>query len=102
VYIRVAGHGCPRCADRRGARQRAIPRRGESFADLFPDQAKEWHPRRNGALLASHVRPASSKIVWWQCSRGHEWEARVADRRKYGSCRECRRIEGINARGARQ
>jgi hypothetical protein len=93
VFIRAAGHGCPRCADRRGAQQRALPPPGESFADLFPDPAKEWHPTRNGALNASQVRPASSKIVWWQCLRGHEWEARVSDRRQYGRCRECRAIE---------
>jgi Probable Zinc-ribbon domain/Protein of unknown function (DUF559) len=93
VFIRAAGHGCPRCADRRGAMQRAVAPPGESFADLFPQPAKEWHPTKNGALTASHVRPASGKIVWWQCSRGHEWECRVADRRRYGRCRECRAIE---------
>jgi hypothetical protein len=93
VFIRAAGHGCPRCADLRGARQRATPPRGESFADLFPGPAKEWHPTRNGTLTASQVRPASGKIVWWQCPRGHEWEARVADRRHYGRCRQCRAIE---------
>jgi hypothetical protein len=93
VWIRAAGHGCPRCADRRGGMQRATPPPGESFADLFPDPAKEWHPTRNGALTAKQVRPASSKVVWWQCARGHEWECRVADRRQYGRCRECRAIE---------
>ena len=93
VYIRAAGHGCPTCASRRGALRRGMPLSGESFADLFPEVAKEWHPTRNGTLTASQVRPASSRVVWWQCSRGHEWEAKVCDRRKYGRCKKCREIE---------
>jgi Probable Zinc-ribbon domain/Protein of unknown function (DUF559) len=93
VVIRAAGHGCPRCADRRGGMRRAMAPPGESFADLFPEQAKEWHPTKNGTLTATQVRPASGKVVWWQCVRGHEWECRVADRRRYGHCRECRCIE---------
>jgi DNA-directed RNA polymerase subunit RPC12/RpoP len=83
------GHGCAPCAYRR----LHLPRPGESFADLFPERAKEWHPTRNGDLTANQVRPGSGKTVWWQCARGHEWEAKVSARRKYGRCRECRAIE---------
>jgi hypothetical protein len=39
--------------------QRATPPPGESFADLFPEPAKDWHPTRNGGLTARHVRPGS-------------------------------------------
>ena len=93
VWVRTAGHSCPRCANLRGAAKRALPPPGESFADLFPEAAKEWHPTLNGTLTASQVRPTSGKIVWWQCPHGHEWQARVVDRRKFGVCRECRAME---------
>jgi hypothetical protein len=83
------GHGCPPCAYRRVH----LPRPGESFADLFPEVAKEWHPTRNGEMTPNQVRAGSGKTVWWQCARGHEWEAKVGYRRKYGRCRECREIE---------
>ncbi|MFL0289015.1 zinc-ribbon domain-containing protein [Mycobacterium sp. SMC-21] len=90
VWIRSAGHGCPKCSRKRGAAKRALPPPGGSFADLFPVPAVEWHPTRNAPLTAHDVRPASDRLVWWQCKRGHEWQARVVDRRKFGRCRECR------------
>jgi hypothetical protein len=98
LVSRVAGargqpRGCPRCGVARRAAQRAVPAPGNSFADLFPNVAKEWHPTLNGTVTASQVAAASNKVVWWQCSRGHEWECRVAHRRQYGRCRECRAIE---------
>ena len=73
---------------------------GKSFADLYPEVAKEWHPTLNGTLTASQVAPASSKIVWWQCPRGHEWQAQVAARRQYGRCMECQAIERSEKRKA--
>jgi predicted nucleic acid-binding Zn-ribbon protein len=91
VASRVAGRGCPRCGVARRAAQRAVPLPGNSFEDLHPDVAKEWHPTRNGTLTPSQVAAASNKVVWWQCPSGHEWQARVAFRREYGRCRECRR-----------
>jgi hypothetical protein len=93
VSVRTLGHGCPPCASRRGAQRRAQPPPGESFADLFPEPAKEWHPTRNGVLTAHDVQAASSKKVWWQCARGHEWQAVVEARRRYGKCQKCREIE---------
>jgi rubrerythrin len=92
VHVRTAGHGCPPCSRRRGGQKRALPPPGESFADLFPETAEEWHPTRNGALTAHQVRPASSQRVWWRCAQGHEWEGVVADRRKSG-CRNCSAAE---------
>jgi rubrerythrin len=95
VSLRAAGHGCPICAYRRIH----LPRPGESFGDLFPEVAKEWHPTRNGELTPNQVRAGSGKTVWWQCAQGHEWEAKVAYRRQYGRCRECRAIERGRATG---
>jgi len=102
VWIRTAGHGCPRCALDRGAAKRAAPPPGESFADLFPEAAKEWHPILNAPLTAFDVRATSGKVVWWLCVRGHEWQARVVNRRQYGSCRECRAIERVQERHRHQ
>lgn len=93
VWVRTAGHGCPRCAHTRGAAKRALPEPGESLADLWAEVAAEWHPSLNGSLKASDVRAGSGKVVWWLCPRGHDWQARVLDRRRGLRCRECRAIE---------
>jgi predicted nucleic acid-binding Zn-ribbon protein len=93
VNQRLAPRGCKPCGVKRRAARSSLPTPGSSFADLHPEVAKEWHPTRNGGLTADQVAPASNKVVWWQCARGHEWEARVAFRREYGRCRECPKSE---------
>lgn len=101
VNQRIAPRGCKPCGVKRRAQGRSLPAPGSSFADLFPEVAQEWHPTRNGALTASQVAPASNKTVWWQCPRGHEWEARVAFRREFGRCRECPKSESGRLRNRR-
>ena len=93
VNQRLAPRGCKPCGVKRRAAARSLPTPGSSFADLFPEVAKEWHPTRNGDLTPDQVRPASNKEVWWQCARGHEWLARIASRREFGRCGECPKTE---------
>ena len=33
----------------------AVPKPGESLADLFPDVVAEWHPTKNGDLTPADV-----------------------------------------------
>tara|TARA_B100001971_G_scaffold59222_1_gene54265 strand:+ start:906 stop:1187 length:282 start_codon:yes stop_codon:yes gene_type:complete len=66
-------------------------RRVGSLADRNPELAKEWHPTRNGDLTPDQVTPGSSRKVWWRCSLGHEWEARVGDRTRGSGCPDCAR-----------
>ena len=67
--------GCPYCNNRRIV---------AGFNDLqtkHPDIAKEWHPTKNGDMLASMVAPKSNKAVWWLCSVcGGEWKASPSTR----------------------
>ena len=67
------------------------PRKGESFADLYPEQAAEWHPTRNGGLDPTEMRPHSNRRCWWRCACGNEWEATVANRtaKRARGCRSC-------------
>lgn len=92
VQLRTTGSGCPKCGYRTVARKRTQPPPGGSFADLFPEAAREWHPTRNGALGPNELRPASGVRAWWLCARGHEWQAVVSSRRK-SRCRQCYDIE---------
>lgn len=65
---------CPYCASKKVCSD-------NSLADLFPQVAAEWHPKRNGKLKASDFTYASSKRAWWLCrSCKHEWNTTIADR----------------------
>ena len=50
------------------------------LATTFPEIAAEWHPTKNGDLLANQVSASSSKKVWWLGACGHEWDAVVSNR----------------------
>lgn len=82
VFTRVNGDGkCPYCAQV-----------GQSFAEKYPDIAKEWHPSKNLNLTPSDIPHSSSKKYWWLCSANpdHEWQATAQNRGVNGSgCPYC-------------
>ena len=79
---RASGRGCPFCSGRYASTDNCL-------RILNPKLAKEWHPIKNGELTPSDVTPSSGKKVWWKCKKGHEWEARVADRNSGTGCPYC-------------
>lgn len=82
VYNKSKGNGCPYCSRRRACEDNCL-------ATVNPKLAQEWHPLKNGKLTPKDVTPKSHKQVWWQCIKGHEWEARVADRSNGNGCPFC-------------
>lgn len=76
IDTRNQGSGCPYCTN-----QKVLV----GYNDLntsSPIIAKEWHPTKNGNLKSTDVVKSSNKIVWWKCSKGHEWQASVNNRTK--------------------
>lgn len=66
--------GCPYCTSK-------LVCCDNSLADLNPEIASEWHPRKNKNLTAADVTHASATRVWWLCkSCGHSWQTAVSDR----------------------
>ena len=64
-----------------------------------PTLATEWHPTKNGSLNPNEVTSNSHKKVWWQCERGHEWQAKISNRNNGNNCPVCTNqtiIEGVN------
>ena len=47
------------------------------LATTHPKLAKEWNYEKNKTLLPSQVKAGSNKKVWWICSKGHEWLAKI-------------------------
>lgn len=44
------------------------------------DLLVEWYNAPNGHLLPSDYSKGSNKSVWWKCSHGHEWQAKIVNR----------------------
>lgn len=83
VKTRVAGCGCPVCTNRL-----VLP--GENdLATTYPDLAGQWHPTRNGPLTPRDVVAGTVRKVWWQCEKGHEWQAAIASRVSGMGCPVC-------------
>ncbi|MBQ2286377.1 MAG: hypothetical protein II252_03635, partial [Clostridia bacterium] len=85
VSSRNKGACCPYCSGRNAIK-------GENdLQTVNPTLAKEWNYERNNGLTPMDVLPNSGKNVWWKCSEGHEWQARIADRNKGRGCPICRK-----------
>ena len=83
IANRTKGNGCPYCSG-----QKVLM----GYNDLQTINlilANEWNYEKNGELMPSDVTPNSSKIVWWKCSKGHEWQAIIANRNKGNGCPYC-------------
>jgi len=82
VTERRRGSGCPYCSGKRVCNDNSLQR-------LNPQLAKQWHPIKNGNLAPNNVTANSQKKVWWQCEKGHEWEATVDKRTNGRGCPFC-------------
>ena len=83
IASRNKGNSCPFCSGRN-------PINGSNdLLTINPSLALEWNYERNAALLPGNVMPNSGKTVWWKCTKGHEWQARIANRNKGIGCPYC-------------
>ncbi len=83
------------CSNKCATTGRSTPAFEDSLLAKFPDFAAEadgWD--------ASKVAPGSNRKLRWKCERGHQWEAVVANRTKFGTrCPYCSgryAIAGVN------
>ena len=83
---------CLSCSKKRSSETRVknLISGGDSLALLEPELATEWHPSRNGSLTPEDVTRASSKEVWWLCSKcGNEYKMGIHLRTKGEGCPKC-------------
>jgi len=45
-----------------------------SMAASHPNLANLFHPSKNGNLTVHNIRAGTSKMIWWKCIHGHEWQ----------------------------
>lgn len=80
---RVKGTGCPFCSGLR------VLAGWNDMATTHPELASELHESRNPGLDPRMLRAGTTRMLWWRCSKGHEWQARGADRRNGSGCPYC-------------
>ncbi len=83
IAHRVGGRGCPYCSNRS-----VLPGYND-LATIYPELAKEWNYDKNGDITPSTVTSRSSRIVWWKCSKGHEWKSAIGNRSAGNNCPYC-------------
>lgn len=75
VHSRTNGTGCPICNGKQ------ILVGFNDLATTFPDIAATWHPTKNAPLTPQKVtRGYTRQKIWWQCAKGHEWQATIESR----------------------
>jgi hypothetical protein len=61
----------------------------KSLPALYPNLIKEWDYQHNSKNPEEFTAYSSSK-VWWNCEKGHNWEASIGKRTGYGrGCPYC-------------
>lgn len=77
------GYGCPYCLGLYAVK-------GENdLQTVNPGLAKEWNWEMNGTLTPEHFTANSGEKVWWKCSKGHEWQAKIYHRNNGSGCPYC-------------
>ncbi|QKF93881.1 restriction endonuclease type II-like protein [Fadolivirus algeromassiliense] len=86
----IRAHGCPICNSRKLADD-------NNLEILYPAISQQWNYEKNGDLKPNQCFPASNKIVWWKCDKGHEWQTAISARTlKKSSCLYCVNIAVTN------
>lgn len=95
IYNRTrSGSGCPYCANR------SVLKGYNDLKTKRPNLAKEWHRTKNGELTSLDIMPGSNEMVWWQCEKGHIFDATVNERTSNNTgcpiCSNHRVLKGYN------
>jgi hypothetical protein len=83
IAKRSSGHNCPYCSGKK------VLSGYNDLATVNYALAKEWNQVKNGKLTPKEITIGSDKKVWWQCEKGHEWQAQVCDRAHGKGCPYC-------------
>ena len=86
VSKRSSNKGCPYCSGNKVSDTNRL-------SITFPEIAKEWDYSKNGNLAPENISFGSTKIIYWKCHKGHEWQATVNGRSRGRGCPVCNKIE---------
>lgn len=85
-HVITNGRRCPTCAGKK------VHKGFNDASTHYPQLADSWHPTKNGDLALSNVGFGIDATFWWQCEKGHEWQATARNRGVFGhGCPNCGR-----------
>ena len=74
IYLRASNktkYDCPVCANKK------VLIGFNDLATTHPQLLNEWHATKNADKKPKHFTRGADVRVWWQCSKGHEWETYI-------------------------
>ena len=101
IAKRVSGTGCPVCSKRRRTQtaKRNYFKQNPPLSVSHPELCLEWDNEKNHPICPSEVSFGSQILVWWKCSLGHEWQAKICNRVRGDGCPVCKGkkiVTGVN------
>lgn len=93
INSRTNGNNCPYCSNQR------LLTGYNDLATTHPHLLKEWDYAKNKEILPNQIFAGSEVLVWWKCSKGHEWETLAYKRKNGEKCPYCsnkRVLKGYN------
>lgn len=82
VGSRFRGSNCPYCGNKK------IIVGENDLATTHPELVTEWNYEKN-IIKPTEVVRGSEVYVWWRCSKGHEWKAKITNRVHGTNCPYC-------------
>ncbi len=58
-----------------------------------PELLAEWNYKKNKNIDPTTLKATSEKKVWWICSKGHEWYAKIDSRKQGTGCPVCANMQ---------
>ena len=83
IHNRVKGQGCPYCSGKR------LIKDLNDLQTKYPEVAAEWNYAKNAPINPSDIMPNANMMLWWKCSKGHEWQATANNRVQGKGCPYC-------------
>lgn len=84
IAHRTSGRSCPVCHGRK------VVAGVNDLLTINPELAAQWHPTKNGEITPDQITGKGGRAkAWWQCEKGHEWQARVKGRTTGRGCPQC-------------
>ena len=93
IRSRINGHGCPYWSNNK------VLMGYNDLVTTNPEIINLWNYEKNKNFTPEMFSHGSTKTMWWKCSKGHEWKAKISEIALGNRCPICsnnRVLKGYN------